>query len=77
MAQGRWVNEITTCHHPRGYDYYWMVGHYVNDEPEADDTDNWALTHGYVAITPTTFDVTAYEWRCKTEETGNNEILPD
>ena len=62
MAQGRWVNEITTCHHPRDYDYYWMVGHYVNDEPEADDTDNWALTHGYVAITPTHIDVTAYDF---------------
>ncbi len=61
MAQGTWTNEVTKCHHPRGYDYYWMVGHYVNDEPQRDDTDNWALQHGYVAITPTTFDVTAYE----------------
>ena len=61
MAQGSWLNEVTTCHHPRGYDYHWMVGHYRNDEPEAEDTDNWALHHGYVAITPTTFDVTAYE----------------
>lgn len=61
MAQGTWSNEVTKCHHPRGYDYYWMVGHYVNDEPQQDDTDNWALQHGYVAITPTTFDVTAYE----------------
>ena len=61
MAHGSWLNEITTCHHPRGYDYHWMVGHYQNDEPEAEDTDNWALAHGYVAITPTTFDVTAYE----------------
>ena len=61
MAQGSWCNEVTTCHHPRGYDYHWMVGHYCNDEPEATDTDRWALDHGYVAITPTTFDVTAYE----------------
>lgn len=61
MAHGSWLNEITTCHHPRGYDYHWMVGHYQNDEPEAEDTDNWALAHGYVAITPTTFDVTAHE----------------
>ena len=38
-----------------------MIGHYRNDEPEADDTDKWALTNGYVAITPTTIDVTAYE----------------
>ena len=60
MAKGTWGNEVTKCHHPRGYDYWWMVGNYTNDEPEAEDTDNWALTHGYVAITPTQIDVTAY-----------------
>ena len=60
MAKGTWGNEVVRCHHPRGYDYWWMVGQYTNDEPEADDTDNWALTHGYVAITPTQIDVTAY-----------------
>ena len=61
MAHGTWGNEVVKCHHPRGYDYWWMVGHYQNDEPEAEDTDNWALQHGYVAITPTTIDITAYE----------------
>ncbi len=61
MAHGSWLNEVTRCHHPRGYDYYWMVGHYHNDEPSATDTDNWALQHGYVAITPTHIDVTHYE----------------
>lgn len=61
MAKGSWTNEVTKCHHPRGYDYWWMVGSYSNDEPEATDTDNWALNHGYVAITPTRVDVTAYE----------------
>lgn len=61
MAKGTWGNEVTRCHHPRGYDYWWMVGQYTNDEPEAADTDNWALGHGYVAITPTQVDVTAYE----------------
>jgi 5'-nucleotidase len=38
-----------------------MVGAYSNDEPEAEDTDRWALSHGYVAITPTQIDVTAYQ----------------
>ena len=68
MAHGTWYNEVTTCRHPRGYDYYWMVGHYRNDEPEADDTDNWALQHGYVAITPTRVDVTAYEFMSQKDE---------
>ena len=61
MGRGTWCNEVKKCHHPRGYDYWWMVGSYRNDEPEAEDTDRWALDHGYVAITPTRIDVTAYE----------------
>lgn len=62
MAKGTWHHECVKMHHPRGYDYYWMTGQYTNDEPEADDTDNWALTHGYVAITPTRIDVTDYDF---------------
>ena len=61
MAMGTWYNECVKMRHPHGYDYYWMTGDYRNDEPEATDTDNWALTHGYVAITPTRIDVTDYE----------------
>jgi len=68
MAHGQWVNEITTCHHPRNYDYYWMVGNYQAEEPDADDTDRWALNHGYVAITPTRVDVTAYEQMAQLKE---------
>ena len=61
MGRGTWCNEVKKCHHPRGYDYWWMVGSYQNDEPQAEDTDRWALDHGYVAITPTRIDVTAYD----------------
>ena len=61
MSRGTWGSEVSRCHHPRGYDYWWMVGHYRNDEPEATDTDRWALDNGYVAVTPTEIDVTAYE----------------
>ncbi len=60
MTKGTWVNEIQKCAHPRGYDYYWVVGSYENHEPEAQDTDQWALANGYIAITPTQIDVTAY-----------------
>lgn len=61
MALGTWDNEVVKCRHPRGYDYWWMVGRYTNDEPEAENTDNWALRHGYIAITPTKIDITSYE----------------
>jgi len=60
MAMGRWVNETEKCHHVRGYAYWWMAGDYVSDEPDAEDSDRWALNHGYVAITPTQIDVTHY-----------------
>ena len=70
MAKGTWGQEVTKCHHPRGYDYWWMVGSYTNDEPEAEDTDNWALTHGYVAITPTQIDITAYQAMDKIKSWG-------
>lgn len=62
MCYGSWINEVVKQRHPRGYDYYWMVGEYHNDEPQAEDTDQWALHHGYVAITPTQMDVTAYDF---------------
>ena len=61
MAPGTWYNEVSKHHHLRGYDYWWMVGSYRNDEPDAEDTDRWALDNGYVAITPTQIDLTAYQ----------------
>lgn len=67
MAKGTWANECVRMRHPHGYDYFWMTGEYTNDEPMAEDTDNWALTHGYVAITPTTIDVTSYEMKARME----------
>lgn len=62
MTYGRWVNEVVKCHHPRGYDYYWMTGEYANDETGVEGTDQQALAEGYIAITPTTMDVTAYDF---------------
>ena len=61
MAYGRWKNEIVRCHHQRGFDYYWMVGAYETDEHDAEDTDHWVVDQGYVAITPTSMDVSSYE----------------
>lgn len=60
MTFGSWINEVVKARHPRGYDYYWMAGECRNDEPDAEDTDQWALNHGYIAITPTRIDITDY-----------------
>ncbi len=60
MAKSRWQNEVEHRTHPYGGDYYWLVGECCELEPQATDTDRWALANGYVAITPTQLDVTAY-----------------
>lgn len=60
MAKGDWYSEWISANHPHGKDSYWLTGKYRNDEPDADDTDQWAIQHGYGAITPIQTDVTAY-----------------
>ncbi len=62
MTFGSWINEVVKERHPSGYDYFWMVGDYRNDEPDAEESDQWALNQGYIAITPTQVDVTAYQF---------------
>ena len=54
-------NEWEKRQRPHGGDYFWLTGNFANGEPENEDTDQWALTHGYVAVTPTRIDVTAYD----------------
>ena len=75
MARGTWYNECVKMRHPHGYDYYWMTGSYRNDEPQSEDTDNWALTHGYVAVTPTRIDVTDYDLLGKWSDVNLNTNL--
>ncbi|NDW13653.1 5'/3'-nucleotidase SurE [Bacteroides sp. 214] len=62
QALGRWMHEFESC--PRRHDdkYFWLTGEFVPDAPVNEKSDNWALANGYVAITPTTVDVTAYEF---------------
>ncbi len=75
MAYGSWINEVVTAHHPHGYNYYWMVGEYHNDEPQAEDTDRTALSQGYVAITPVRMDITAYDYMQHAKALFNAEEL--
>lgn len=63
MAYGHWRNEVDERKHPgNGKPYYWMTGYYQNDEPDAPDTDAYALAHGYASITPLTADATDYKF---------------
>lgn len=58
--RGMWREEFYRHQDPRGREYYWLTGDFVNIEPEADDTDEWALSHGFVSVVPVHVDLTDY-----------------
>ena len=41
--RGYWREVFERRQDPRGHDYYWLCGYFENTEPEATDTDEWAL----------------------------------
>lgn len=58
--RGFWREEFYRHEDPRGREYFWLTGEFVNGEPESEDTDEWALSHGYVAVVPVQVDLTDY-----------------
>ncbi len=61
MGHCRWINEFEKCEIPGRGTFYFLTGNYTDTDPGAKDTDSHALTEGYVAVTPTTLDVTSSE----------------
>ena len=60
QARGYWNEEYCRHEDPSGRPYYWLSGFFVNKEPEAEDTDVWAGTHGYVSMVPMQADMSDY-----------------
>lgn len=62
QCRGHWANElIPTDSKPADALSAWrLAGDFVNDEPEAQDTDIWAVNHQLLAITPISIDLTDY-----------------
>lgn len=58
-CRGNWNDEYQEYTDPSGKKFYWLTGHFVNDEPDAEDTDEWCLAHGIVSVVPTLLDRTA------------------
>jgi len=68
QARGNWKEEFEKRKDPMGRTYYWLTGMFQNLEPEAKDTDEWALTNGYVSIVPVSVDMTAHSYMDKLRE---------
>ncbi len=59
QAKANWVEEFDKRTNPMGRDYYWLTGKFVNLDG-GEDTDEWALEHGYTSVVPVQFDLTAH-----------------
>ncbi len=60
QTNGYWAEEYEKRIDPIGKEYFWLTGYFHNLEPEATDTDEWALREGYVSIVPCKVDMTAH-----------------
>ncbi|PZR08731.1 MAG: 5'/3'-nucleotidase SurE [Flavobacterium psychrophilum] len=59
QAKAMWQERFDKRQTPMGKDYYWLTGKFVNLD-NGEDTDEWALAHGYISVVPVQFDLTAH-----------------
>ncbi len=59
QAAGTWVEDFDERVDPHGRKYFWMKGVYARIG-NGDDTDQWAVENGYVAVVPVQYDFTAF-----------------
>lgn len=59
QAKAYWDEEFDLRQDPHKRDYYWLTGVFKNLD-EHNDTDEWALKHGYVSVVPVQADFTAH-----------------
>ncbi len=62
QTKGFWQEEFDKRTDPFNRDYFWLTGYFKNNEPEAQDTDEWALKNGYVSIVPIRVDFTCFDY---------------
>ena len=62
QCRGIWREEFFPHQTPNGRRYFWLTGAFNNYEPDAEQTDEWALSNGYVAVVPVQIDMTAYAY---------------
>ena len=61
QARGYWMEEFERHIDPNNREYYWLTGDFFNEEPEAKDTDEWALKNNYISVVPVQIDMTCYK----------------
>jgi 5'-nucleotidase len=67
QAYAKWAEEFDHRVDPRGKDYYWMTGKFINMDT-GEDSDVKALKDGYASIVPIKFDFTDHEMKTLLEQ---------
>jgi 5'-nucleotidase len=59
QTDGHWQEEYDKRTDPQNREYYWLTGYFNNFEPDAEDTDEWAIKNRYVSVVPIQVDFTS------------------
>ena len=68
QTKGYWTKEYMEMKDPVGRTVYWLTGEFLNEEPENELTDEWALSQGYAALVPLHINMTDYSFLGKMKE---------
>lgn len=60
QSRGNWEEEFDSRQDPRGRNYFWLTGKFVNYDQQ-DDHDEQALADNYISVVPVKSDLTAHE----------------
>jgi len=61
QANGVWKEKYEKRIDPLNGSYFWLTGKYINLEPKAEDTDEWALNNNYASIVPIKYEFTNFD----------------
>lgn len=60
QANAKWQEVFDERRDPHGRRYFWLAGDFVNFDPHAEDTDEYALAQNYTSVVPCQYDLTSY-----------------
>ena len=59
QSKAKWLDSFEKRTDPQGQPYWWLTGKFDCQNPP-EDSDEWALAHGYVSVVPIHTDFTNY-----------------
>ena len=75
QTRGYWIEQFDCRIDPNNQEYYWLTGEFFNEEPDAQDTDEWALKNNYISVVPVQIDMTCYKSMDKIKKMFQNKKM--